>query len=145
MTAVTMDATQRIKSLIALTEELTAVFERENASLAARRPREIAALQGDKARLAAAYAQSIRAIAADRSLVSGACASLMETLRSLTQRFEQRADAQRSLLDGARLASEGVVNAIAEEAAAAAAGPAYGAPGEKSPAPSAAVAFDRKA
>ena len=116
MTSQDLDAAERVQTLIALTEELTAIFEIENASLIARRPSEIAPLQADKARLAAAYAQSIRAIAADRSIVAGADGALMEKLKALTQSFETRASEQRALLEGARLAAEGVVRAVAAEA-----------------------------
>jgi len=38
MTALQLDAAQRVKTLIALTEELTAIFERENEALRTRRP-----------------------------------------------------------------------------------------------------------
>lgn len=126
MTAAMLDATSRVKTLIALTEELTAIMVRENDLLEARRPREISALQPDKARLAAAYAQSIRDVAADRASVSGADDSLIDTLRELTTIFEKRARHQRALLDGARAASESVMKAIAEEAGKTAE-PGYGA------------------
>jgi hypothetical protein len=120
-----MDSATRVKTLIALTEELTAIFARENEALKARRPRDLAPLQSDKARLAAAYAQSIRAIASDRSLIGGASHALMEKLKSITQHFEGRAAEQRALLDGACIAAEGVLRAVADEAAAAASNPAY--------------------
>ncbi len=117
MTNSTLDAATRVKTLIALTEELTAVIARENELLEARRPKEISALQPDKARLAAAYAQSIRHIAADRSSVAGAGDGLIATLRELTKTFEARAHHQRALIEGARVASESVLRAIADEAA----------------------------
>lgn len=125
MTAAEFDAASRVKTLIALTEELTAIFDRENMALKTRRPREIAPLQADKARLAAAYAQSIRAVAADRSLVQGVSEALMEKLKAITQVFERRAQEQRALIDGAKTASEGVLRAVAEEAGAGAASPVY--------------------
>lgn len=123
-----LDATTRVRTLIALTEELSAIFAKENAALRARRPRDIAPLQTDKARLAAAYAQSIRSVAADRSVVSGAGDALMEQLRTLTKDFETRAAEQRLLLDSARFAAEGVLKAVADEAGAAKESPAYGGP-----------------
>ncbi len=111
-----IDAATRVKTLIALTEELTAIITRENEMLETRRPQEISALQPDKARLAAAYAQSIRHVAADRTSVSGAGDGLIDQLRELTRTFEARARHQRALLDGARAASESVLKAVAEEA-----------------------------
>lgn len=128
MTATALDAPTRVKTLIALTEELTAVIEQENALLVARRPQEISSLQPDKARLAAAYAQSIRHIAADRSSMAAAGEGLIEKLREITKTFEERAQYQRALLDGARAASESLLKAVAEEASASPA-PGYGASG----------------
>lgn len=116
MNAAAIDATTRVKTLIALTEELTAIISRENDLLEARRPKEISALQPDKARLAAAYAQSIRHVASDRSSVAGAGDGLIDKLREITKTFEARALRQRALLDGARVASESVLKAVAEEA-----------------------------
>ncbi|HNS88106.1 MAG TPA: hypothetical protein PKH09_14480, partial [Parvularculaceae bacterium] len=113
MSELALDAAARVKTLIALTEELTAVIIRENAALEARRPQDLAALQPDKARLAAAYAQSIRAVAADRSSVTGAGDGLIAELREMTKAFEARAERQRALIDGARAASESVMKAIA--------------------------------
>ena len=113
----TADAAARVKALIDLTEELTAIVTRENELLATRRPAELAPLQADKARLAAAYAQSIRAVAADRLQMAGAGPDLIEQLKELTRTFETRAQRQRALLDGARVAGESVVRAIASETA----------------------------
>lgn len=146
MASIQMDAALRVKTLIALTEELTAIFDVENASLAARRPREIAPLQEDKARLAAAYAQSIRDIASDRSLVNGAGDALMEKLKSITQVFEKRASEQRALLDGARFVAEGVLKAVADEANSRVASPVYGGSKEMAAAGKAtAIAFNEQA
>jgi hypothetical protein len=129
------EATQRVADLIALTEALSSLFERENEALDARRPGDLAPLQEEKARLAAAYAQSIREIAADRGVVAGAGGALLEKLRTLTRTFEERAEKQAGLLDGARRASEGVLKAVAQAAARASASPAYGGNGAQAAAP----------
>lgn len=135
------DAAARVKTLIALTEELTAIIARENDLLAARRPREISALQPDKARLAAAYAQSIRHVAADRSSVAAAGAGLIDQLREITRTFEARAHHQRALLEGAKAASESVLRAVAGEAGKVGE-PGYGPKGAAAAAP---LVFDSKA
>ena len=116
MTTETSISTTRIETLIALTEDLSVIFEKENELLRTRRPQEILPLQEDKARLAAAYAQSIRDVAQDRADIAGANSALLETLRDITRRFEKNANEQRALLDGARHATEGVLRAIADEA-----------------------------
>jgi len=125
MTENAQTAAERIKSLIDVTQSLSAVFAKENNLLENKRPNEIAPLQAEKARLAAVYAQTIRNIAHNRSLVEGADAELLEELRAITQTFEARASRQRALLEGARQAAEGVAKAIADEAADAAASGAY--------------------
>lgn len=126
-------AAERVKSLIDITWSLSEIFSKENDLLTSRRPRELAPLQAEKARLAAAYAQSIRDIAANRSIVNGADSSLLHELRAITKTFEERAARQRSLLDGARQAAEGIVRSVAAEAAASEAS-GYGS--EKKPAAS---------
>jgi len=117
MTNQTEDAITRVKSLIAITEDLTAIFKLENSCLENHRPSEILPFQEEKAKLAAAYAQSIRNIATDRSSLNGTDHSLMATLRDLTKSFEASAQKQRALLDGAKMASEGVLSAVVKEAA----------------------------
>lgn len=144
MTTMEIDAASRVRTLISLTEELSAIFDRENDALKSRRLREIGPLQADKARLAAAYAQSIRDVAADRGVVAGAGGALMETLRELTVAFERRAAEQRALLSGANAAAEGVLKAVAEAAGSDAASPAYS-QNEKEPARAAAISIDERA
>ncbi len=113
------DAVERIRSLIEITESLSNIFIEENNLLATQRSAAIAPLQAEKARLAAAYAQEIRNIAADRSVVDGADAGLLAKLRTITKTFEERAADQYAFLDGARQTAEGVVKAVADEAASA--------------------------
>lgn len=117
MTALNAAAIERVTSLIEITRSLSDIFAKENDLLSSSRPRELAPMQAEKARLAAAYAQSIRDIAANRTIVEGADTTLLSTLREITQTFEARAARQRSLLDGAKAATEGVIKAVAEEAA----------------------------
>ena len=99
MASLLMSAEMRVRTLIALTEELTAIFAEENASLAAGRPEELILYQDDKSRLAAAYQDSIRRIAADRAVLDDAGDPLLEELRTITCAFEQRAAEQHALLD----------------------------------------------
>lgn len=112
-----MDPVLRVKAMIALTQELTAIFVEENAALKARRPGDMALLQADKARLAAAYANTIRQVGEDRRLVDGAGDDLLAQLKDITRTFEARAREQRALLAGAQKAGESVLRAIADEVA----------------------------
>ncbi len=121
-----IDPIDRIRALMDITQSLSAIFARENELLETRRPREIAPLQAEKARLAAAYAQSIRDVASNRAAVQHADSTLLAELRDITAGFEERAAHQRSLLEAAARAGEGVVKAIAEEAAAQSSAQSYG-------------------
>ncbi|MFN0023427.1 MAG: hypothetical protein ACKVS5_05955, partial [Parvularculaceae bacterium] len=69
-------AEQRVRTLIDLTEQLSAIIAQENDLLATRRPRDMAPLQSEKARLASAYAEAIRTVAGDRQSVASASAPL---------------------------------------------------------------------
>ena len=113
----TKTGVERIQSLIDLTAMLSDIMREENALLDAHRPSAIAPLQQRKAQLAAAYAQSIKEIAADRRAVSGADESLLGKLRAITKDFEAHAQKQHTLLAAAQQASEGIVKAVAAEAA----------------------------
>lgn len=137
------DAVERIKSLIEITESLSNIFVEENHLLSTQRSAAIAPLQEEKARLAAAYAQAIRDIAASRSIVDGTDAGLLAKLRSITKTFEQRAADQHALLEGVRQAAEGVVKAVAEEAASTRAQISYG--DDASPAELAPIILDESA
>ncbi len=112
-----MEPALRVKTLIALTQELTAIFVEENNALKARRPGDMALLQADKARLAAAYANTIRQVGEDRGLVESAGDDLLAQLKDITRTFEARAQEQRALLSGAQMAGESVLRAIADEVA----------------------------
>ena len=125
MSDISASPTDRVQSLIEITQSLSTIFAQENTLLESHRPREMAPLQAEKARLAAAYAKSIRDIATNRSLVDGAGDELLSTLKDITRTFEERAAHQKSLLDGASKASEGLVKAIAAEAHAAQSQPTY--------------------
>lgn len=126
MTQTLLAAEERVRALMEITQSLSAIFARENEILENRRPRELVPLQAEKARLAAAYAQSIRDVAQNRSSVQDADNTLLSELREITADFEARATRQRALLESAQKAGEGVVKAIAEEAAAQEQSAAYG-------------------
>lgn len=138
----TIDPTERVRALIDITQSLSAIFAQENELLETRRPREIAPLQAEKARLAAAYAQSIRDVAQNRATVQTADSGLLAELRDITASFEERAAHQRTLLEGAAKAGEGVVKAIADEAAAQQQSQCYG---SKTPPLSAPVSVNENA
>lgn len=126
MTDSAIDAAHRVQSLIELTQSLSSLIAKENDLITRQKAGEIAPLQAEKARLAAAYAQSIRDIAANRSVVGGADCALLTELRAITETFEERAANQRALLEGAARAVQGVVKAVAEEAAGASRKASYG-------------------
>ena len=111
-------AYDRAQTLLDVTTKLNALFDRENAILENGRPSELLPLQSEKARLASAYAQLIRDVAQNRAEMQAIDERLLEEIKAITSAFEERAQHQRALLDGARRANEGVVNAISQEATA---------------------------
>ncbi len=130
-----IDPAARVRALMDITQSLSAIFAQENELLETQRPREIAPLQAEKARLAAAYAQSIRDVAQNRAVVQSAESGLLAELREITTSFEARASRQRALLEGAAKAGEGVIKAIADEAAAQQQSQGYGPKTTPKPAP----------
>lgn len=119
MTQTAVNADERVRALIEITQSLTTIFGKENTILRTGRPREMEPLQAEKARLAAAYASSIRDVAQDRGAVADADGALLTELRAITRTFEARAAEQKALLEGAQQATSGVLKSVAAEAAAA--------------------------
>lgn len=108
---------ERAHRLIAVTVQLSDLMDQETALLESRRPGETKPIVDAKAKLAAEYAREVRAIARNRALIAGLSPALREELKGATQRFEAKAEAQKRLIGRIRRVTEGVVKAIADEAA----------------------------
>lgn len=105
------------RELTRLTERLTGLLQRETQLFEARRPLETEAFQGEKSRLASLYRREIASVKADPSRLEGADADTKATLKSATERFTEALAANGRAVDALRVLTEGVVKAVADEAA----------------------------
>lgn len=105
------------RELTRLTERLTGLLTRETALFEARRPLETQDFQGEKSRLATLYRREIASVKADPSRLSGAAASSTAALREATERFTMALAANGRAVEALRVLTEGVVRAVADEAA----------------------------
>jgi len=109
--------TDRVEQLIALTERLMGLIERETALLKNRRPREIVKFQDERAKLSTLYAQEMTLIANQHTLIEGARKELLDELKRLTRAFHKKLREHGRILTRVRSITEGMIRAVAEEVA----------------------------
>jgi len=118
MTSLAADTTEELaRELTRLTERLTGLLERETALFEARNPLETESFQGEKSRLATLYRREIAAIKANPSTLDGTSDAARQALRGATERFTIALTANGTAVDALRILTEGVVKAVADEAA----------------------------
>jgi len=113
------DAADRLDQMTRLTERLSERLAVEAAAFEARRPHEVAPLAAETSRLANAYRHESARIKADPSLIEGADPEARVRLVRATEGFEAVLARHGRALAAARTVTEGLVQAIAEEVAAA--------------------------
>jgi hypothetical protein len=148
MAIIARDASDRVAQLIALAQDLTAFALAEVAAIQARRPPTSGPAQEDKIRLANAFRLEMNHLEADPTLIAGAPKAELKRLKEACAALEQASAAHRDALDALKKVSEGLLQAMAEEAARqrTAAGTRYGAQGGLEPGAGApAVALDKRA
>ena len=111
------DAADRVEQLIALTERLTDVLAEEARAFEARRPHEVAGRVEETGRLANTYRHESMRIKADPTLIAGAPAAARERLMKATATFEAVLARHGRAVTSAKIVSEGLVQAIAQEIA----------------------------
>jgi hypothetical protein len=109
--------TERAEALIRLTGRLTELLDQETACFEARKPHEAVALQSEKARLATVYRTETRLAGQDSSRLSGLSDTLKTRLRDSTTRFEAAVTRNGAAVEALKLLTEGLVKALADEAA----------------------------
>jgi len=140
------DAADRVRQLTALTERLTARLAEESAAFEARRPQDASASLEETARLANLYRHESARVKADPSLVAAAPTAERARLAEATRAFETALARHNRALEAAKTLTEGIVQAIAREVAAArASGAGYAASGRAVAGDAAAVALNRRA
>lgn len=118
---------ERAKALIRLATRLTELLEQETAFFQARKPQDAVGLQAEKTRLATIYRTETRLAKQDPNRLSGLDSTLKLQLRQVTEQFEHALRRNGAAVEGLKVLTEGLVKALADEAARQAqAGAGYG-------------------
>lgn len=132
-----MSADSNVDQLILLTQKLTQALAADADAFEQRRPQEAAARMEETARLANLYRHESGRVKADRTFVAGASPDRRQRLQRATELFETTLQRHGRALHGAKVVTEGLVKAIAEEVARSRnTGAGYG-PGARATAPQA--------
>jgi hypothetical protein len=111
-------ATSRVEQLAALSERLTTLIAAQAAAFEAHRPQDAAPRIEEVSRLANAYRRECADIRQNPGLVSAAPAALRQRLLRATEAFDAVMARQERALGAAKVVTEGIVRAVAEEVAA---------------------------
>jgi hypothetical protein len=131
MALIADDAQDRAEQLLVATERLTALIAEEARRIQAREPLLDGNRSEEKNRLANVYRTELARIKQDRSLIEDARPETLTELRLNTIRLHEALEAHEIALSAVKTVTEGLVQAIAEEAVRQRGGAApYGAAGE---------------
>lgn len=108
---------ERAEALIRLTGRLTELLEQETAFFQARKPHEAVSLQGEKTKLATLYRAETQRAAKDRSRLAGLDPALKARLTDSTTAFEAALKRNGAAVEALKKLTEGLVKALADEAA----------------------------
>ncbi len=111
------DANDLAGQLIILSDRLKDLVERETALFEARKPHEALAFAKEKNTLATAYRLETARIARTPAMLAGATDELKAALRQSTKALDAALHANHRAAGAVRTLTEGLVKAIAEEAA----------------------------
>lgn len=140
------DADDRAEQLVGLTERLTAAIQAETRLFEARRPHEAAAGQAATVDLAASYRQESLRVRRDPALLAGASPERRRRLVAATEAFDAALARHGRAIEAAKAVTEGLVQAIAAEVAAARAPAAgYGAHARATVGDACAIALNARA
>lgn len=139
-------AAQRIRQLVDLTKALTAHLAEETRAFEAQRPQDAAASLPKTQELANLYRRDSAHVKANPALIASAPAADKAALLKATEAFETVLARHSRAVDAARRISEGLMQAIAQEVAAARTpASAYGAGGQANAGDGRAFALNRTA
>ncbi len=108
-------ANERVEALITLTERLTDLISQECRAFEARRPHEVARTIEETSRLANAYRHESSRIRANKGLIDGAPLDRRLALIRATEAFDAVLARHGRALEAAKIVTEGIVRAIADE------------------------------
>jgi hypothetical protein len=140
MALMAQDATDRVDQLIILVERLTDLVAQQCRAFEQHRPGDAAGLMEETARLANIYRHECTRIRAEPALILGAPAEMRQRLTRAAEAFDAVLHRHGRAVDAARMVTEGLVRAIAEEVASRREQLSGYGPGARAPASSAAAA-----
>lgn len=144
--AADLNATGHLRQLITLTERLTGRLIEESRAFEARRPQDVAGGMAETRELANLYRRESAQVKANPRAFAGGGLSERKALIRATEAFEAVLARHVLAVEAARVISEGLVKAIAEEVASVRGAPsAYGSSGRASASDARAVAMNRTA
>ena len=112
------DADDRVEQLIALTERLTQILTLDAEDFEARRPHAAAGRAEETGRLANLYRHESLRVRRDGAMIAAAPAARREQLTRATEAMEAVLQRHARALHAAKTVTEGLVKALADEAAA---------------------------
>lgn len=131
MTLSAVDAEDRARQLIDLTERLTERLAEETRAFEAHRPQDAAAGSPETQRLANLYRHEASRVKREPVLIAGASPATRTRLMRATEAFDSVLARHGRAVAAARTVSEGIVQAIAKEVAAARASTSAYGPGAR--------------
>lgn len=108
---------ERAEALILLTARLTDLIEQETVLFEARRPLETQSFQDEKSKLATIYRREIAAVKQQPDRLESAPEAIKRQLKDETERFTTALEANGRAVETLRVLTEGIVRAVADEAA----------------------------
>ncbi len=108
---------ERAEALVRLTSRLTVLLDQETGLFEARRPHEAVNLQTEKMRLATLYRAETQRAAREPERLAGLAPALKDRLRTATEAFNAALARNHAAVEALKVLTEGLVRAIAEEAA----------------------------
>lgn len=142
----TADAEARVDALIQLTERLTDLISSECRAFEAHRPQDALKTLDETSRLANVYRLESQKVRADRSLVEGAPMAKRVRLVRATEAFDAVLARHGRALKAAKVVTEGLVKAVADEIASKrVTGAGYGANAAAVNAPATSLTLNRSA
>jgi hypothetical protein len=146
MTQTAAEAEARVDALIQLTERLTDLISAECRAFEAHRPHEAAKTLDETSRLANIYRLESQRVRADKSLVAAAPMAKRVRLVRATEAFDSVLARHGRALYAAKVVTEGIVKAVADEIASKrVTGAGYSAAGGAVKAPATSLTLNRSA
>jgi len=108
---------QRVEELIALTQRLTGVVAEQARCFESRRPQDAARFLDEIGRLANTYRHESARIRGNPAVLSALASPQRQRLRQATEAFDAVLARQARAVSAAKIVTEGLVKAIAEEVA----------------------------